>query len=92
MSGIQAKVAELTATGDSQTSFEDANMQSSPFMSSSIPPGFDAEEQTSVKVVALVREHDLEGNSLSIVSRLRNDLCCIAKSILRLLTSDQGKI
>lgn len=30
-------------------------------MSSSIPPREDAEEQTSVKVIALVREQDLEG-------------------------------
>lgn len=61
VSGTQARLGETSANGVGQSNFEDAHMQSSPFMSSSIPPGDDAEEQPSVKVIALVREQDLEG-------------------------------
>ncbi|MCJ1265569.1 hypothetical protein MMC22_005449 [Lobaria immixta] len=60
VSGTQAKFGETSATAISEANFEDANLQSSPFMSSSIPLGDDAEEQLSVKVIALVREQDLE--------------------------------
>lgn len=60
VSGIQAKLGETSATGHGLFNFEDVNMQSSPFISSSIPPGDDAEERSSVNVIALVREQDLE--------------------------------
>ena len=40
---------------------EDAHMQSSPFMSSSMPQPGEEEEQVAVKTVTLCREEDLEG-------------------------------
>ena len=61
MSGTQAKVSEISVTGVGQFSLEDANIQSSPFMGSSLPPRDDAEYIASVKVIALVREQDLDG-------------------------------
>lgn len=64
MSGTQAKLPETSVTGVGQLNLEDANIQSSPFMSSSLPPRDDAEDTEdipSVKVIALVREQDLEG-------------------------------
>ena len=61
VSGTQARIGEYNSIGVGQSDFGVANLQSSPFMNSSIPPGDDAEEQPSVKVIALVREQDLEG-------------------------------
>ncbi|KAL9637629.1 MAG: hypothetical protein Q9204_001792 [Flavoplaca sp. TL-2023a] len=40
---------------------EDAHMQSSPFMSSSMPQLEEEEEQAAIKTVTLCREEDLEG-------------------------------
>ena len=40
---------------------EDAHMQSSPFMSSSMPQPGEEEEQVAVKTVTLCREEDQEG-------------------------------
>lgn len=68
MSGTQAKLNETSVTGVGQFNLEDANIQSSPFMSSSLPPRDDAEDiedKPSVKVIALVREQDLEGKICS---------------------------
>lgn len=96
MSGTQAKFGETIATAVSEANFEDANLQSSPFLSSSIPPGDDAEEQLSVRVIALVREQDLEGKICMRV--IRSQFSSLVTSyatydgILRLFTSDQGKI
>lgn len=61
LSGKQSKLGQTSATGVGQSSFEDAHIQSSPFMSSAIPPGDDAEAVPSVMVIALVREQDLDG-------------------------------
>ena len=64
MSGTQAKLSETSVTGVGRSNLEDANIQSSPFISSSLPLRDDAEDIEdipSVKVIALVREQDLEG-------------------------------
>jgi len=46
---------------ESQKDGEDTNMQSSPFMSSSMPQEESIHESPPLKVVTLAREEDLEG-------------------------------
>ncbi|MCJ1423122.1 hypothetical protein MMC29_001003 [Sticta canariensis] len=63
VSGTQAKLSETSVAGVGRSNLEDADIQSSPFISSSLPPRDDAEDiedMPSVKVIALVREQDLE--------------------------------
>ena len=50
---------------ESQQVGEDASMQSSPFMSSSMPQEESIHETPPVKVVTLAREEDLEGMVLA---------------------------
>ena len=60
--GIQASDHRASAhVGVGQESVEDDNMRSSPIMSSSLPLEEDPDERPTFKVVALVREQDLEG-------------------------------
>lgn len=62
MIGTQASNNTASARiGLGQDGVEDVPMQSSPFMSSSLPPEEDPDEVSTSKVVALVKEQDLEG-------------------------------
>lgn len=53
--------AKPAASEDSQKDGEDAYMQSSPFMSSSMPQEESVHEASPVKLVTLAKEEDLEG-------------------------------
>ena len=62
MSGLQVvkSLSELNGTSDDQHA-DDTPMQSSPFMSSSMPQQEEEEETTPIlKVITLVREEQLE--------------------------------
>lgn len=58
--GIPKTVKEPSVNGH-QADREDAHMQSSPFMSSSMPQEDTEEDTIPIKVVILAKEEDLEG-------------------------------
>lgn len=64
---VTGYVYPLTPTSSAQyeqADGEDAHMQSSPFMSSSMPQQDEEEEQLAVKTITLCREEDLEGEQI----------------------------
>ena len=62
--GLLADKPSAVSTQIPQTDGEDAHMQSSPFMSSSIPQKDDVEsESAAVSSVVICQEEDLEGGS-----------------------------
>lgn len=63
VSGTKPK--EISPTDEQQKDGEDEYMQSSPFMSSSMPQQSDETGETSVLSISLVREEDLESTKAS---------------------------
>ncbi len=61
LSGTKRQVAPTESSGIHPKVAEDEYMQSSPFMSSSIPHQDNMDESVSVQSIVLVREEDLEG-------------------------------
>lgn len=61
LSGFIAPAAPATTTQHGSADGEDAYMQSSPFMSSSMPQKEDDEEPQPIKSISMCREEDLEG-------------------------------
>ena len=61
VTGFTIPVTPTDLPQTEQADGEDAHMQSSPFMSSSMPQQEDEEEHLAVKTVTLCREEDLEG-------------------------------
>lgn len=60
--GLAAGSSSAVSTQDVQADGEDAHMQSSPFMSSSMPQKDDNDEEPpAVRSIAICREEDLEG-------------------------------
>ncbi|KAL8915618.1 MAG: hypothetical protein Q9172_006835 [Xanthocarpia lactea] len=64
VTGFTIPVTPTDLPQTEQADGEDAHMQSSPFMSSSMPQQEDEEEPLAVKTVTLCREEDLEGEKI----------------------------
>ncbi|KAI4261120.1 MAG: hypothetical protein L6R42_003673 [Xanthoria sp. 1 TBL-2021] len=64
VTGYIVPVTPTSSAHFEQADGEDAHMQSSPFMSSSMPQHEEEEERLSVKTVTLCREEDLEGEEI----------------------------
>lgn len=64
VTGYIVPVTPTSSAHFEQADGEDAHMQSSPFMSSSMPQQEEEEERLSVKTVTLCREEDLEGEEI----------------------------
>lgn len=64
LSGLAAATAPAIPTQSALADGEDSYMQSSPFMSSSMPQKDDEEEPLSLKHIAMCREEDLEGSAI----------------------------
>jgi DNA polymerase delta subunit 3 len=60
ISGTKRNVEHLVTNGGSKKDGEDEYMQSSPFMSSSIPQPEEGTGESSVLSISLTREEDLE--------------------------------
>ncbi|KAL8916506.1 MAG: hypothetical protein Q9208_008484 [Pyrenodesmia sp. 3 TL-2023] len=67
LSGLAATTAPAIPGQSASADGEDSYMQSSPFMSSSIPQKDGDEEPLSVKYIAMCREEDLEGRQYGII-------------------------
>lgn len=63
ISGLTAATALATSSQNGTADGEDTFMQSSPFMSSSMPQQDNEDESLAVRIVAMCREEDLEGNN-----------------------------
>ncbi|KAL8853521.1 MAG: hypothetical protein Q9221_001680 [Calogaya cf. arnoldii] len=64
VTGYIVPVTPTSSTRDEQADGEDAHMQSSPFMSSSMPQPVEEDAQLAVKTVTICREEDLEGKEI----------------------------
>lgn len=67
LSGILDPASLTSSVPNLREDGEDTCMQSSPFMSSSMPQGEDEEEPQAVKSIIMCREEDLEGRSPMLV-------------------------
>ena len=64
VSGTQRKETPVVTNGGAKKDGEDDYMQSSPFMSSSMPQPEENTGETSVLSISLVREEELESNAV----------------------------
>lgn len=64
VTGYISPVTPTSSAQYEQADGEDVHMQSSPFMSSSMPRQDEDEEQLAVKTVTLCREEYLEGEQI----------------------------
>lgn len=71
LDGVPQNSREPSVNGNQQDG-EDVHMQSSPYMSSSMPPGEDEDNVIPYRKILLAREADLEGRRVFV--RRRSDL------------------